>query len=89
MVLFGFFMLNTKTIVSCQKFAQLDQPVSFRAVLGHEYNIYTHIARKTEFSWMICFPRHDVLVWQVMSQSALLPSASLLRGLLDVSSVPL
>lgn len=50
--------------------------------------IYTHFARKTKFSRMRCFPWHDVLVWQLMSQSALLPSANLLHGLLDVSSVP-
>lgn len=51
--------------------------------------IYTFFARKPSTHRVRFPPWHDILAWQFMSQSALLPSASPLHGLLDVSSVVL
>lgn len=84
---FFFSLILTVQFHAKYLYSQVNQCL-VRAVLGHEYNIYI-LCQKTEFLWMRCFPWHDVLACQLMSQSALLPSASLLHGLLDVSSVAL
>lgn len=85
----GFFMLHTKSVVSCQIFAQLLSTSVLSELFSAMSTIHTFFARKLSSHRVRFLPWHDVLAWKFMSQSALLLSASLLHGLLDVSSVAL